>query len=289
MFVHADVRDRSSLVHALRHAPHAYLLAAMWQDDVVPIERYYDVNVDGARNFCDAAEEVGLTRIVFVSSVSIYGPGPREIAEDAEAAPVNHYGKSKLDAEKIFLDWAKRGGDRSLTIVRPTVIFGPGNRGNVYNLIRQLSSGRFVMIGDGKNRKSMCYVENVAAFLCHCLRFGSGINIINYSDKPDFSMNELVAFLSRELERPVGTYRLPLWAAVPVALSVEKLTKAMGGNSRLTRERVRKFCANTQVSVERLRATGFQAPFTLEEGLRRVLEADFSAYQGGATKPPRAA
>ena len=55
---------------------------------------------------------------------------------------------------------------RSLVIVRPAAVFGEGNRGNVYQLLRQIASRRFVMVGSGHNRKSMAYVGNVSALLC---------------------------------------------------------------------------------------------------------------------------
>ena len=52
----------------------------------------------------------------------------------------------------------------SLIIVRPTVIFGEGNRGNVYNLFKQIASNKFLMVGDGNNKKSLAYIGNVVAF-----------------------------------------------------------------------------------------------------------------------------
>ncbi len=84
-------------------------------------------------------------------------------------------------------------------IVRPTVVFGEQNRGNVYNLLRQIASGKFMMIGDGTNRKSMAYVENVAAFLEYSLGFENGVHIYNYIDKPDFDMNTLVSKVNKAL------------------------------------------------------------------------------------------
>jgi GlcNAc-P-P-Und epimerase len=94
--------------------------------------------------------------------------------------------------ERVFEAWAERAPTRSLTVVRPTVVFGPDNRGNVYTLLAQVARGRTLVIGDGRNRKSMAYVENVADFLAHALRFGPGVHVFNYVDKPDMDMNELV-------------------------------------------------------------------------------------------------
>lgn len=85
------------------------------------------------------------------------------------------------------------------------MVFGEQNRGNVYNLLRQIASGKFIMIGSGQNRKSMAYVENVAAFIEHALGFGPGVHIYNYIDKPDFDMNTLVAI--RVTSRRPGAHR----------------------------------------------------------------------------------
>ena len=65
--------------------------------------------------------------------------------------------------------WQSKSGN-SLIIVRPTVIFGEGNRGNVFNLFNQIASGKFVMVGKGENKKSMAYIGNVVAFWRHASR-----------------------------------------------------------------------------------------------------------------------
>jgi len=84
-------------------------------------------------------------------------------------------------AESVYKEWQQEDTkNRTLAIVRPTVIFGEGHRGNVYNLLNQIFTGRFVMFGDGRNRKSMAYVENVVAFLEHSLSFKPGVHIYNY-------------------------------------------------------------------------------------------------------------
>ena len=80
----------------------------------------------------------------------------------------------------------------------------------IFNLLRQIASGKFVMVGDGANRKSMAYVENVAAFLEYSLNFKTGVHIYNYIDKPDFTMNALVAHVNYLLGRAAPTrFRLP--------------------------------------------------------------------------------
>lgn len=189
----ADVRSVDVLRGALTEGGWLINLAAEHRDDVRPKSLYDEVNIDGAKNICLVAREKGIQKIVFTSSVAVYGFAPVGTDEMGQIAPFNDYGRTKYEAEQVFRAWqAEDPSNRTLVIVRPTVVFGEQNRGNVYNLLRQIASGRFVMVGDGENCKSMAYVENIAAFLEYALSFSSGVHIYNYVDKPDFNMNTLI-------------------------------------------------------------------------------------------------
>ena len=113
-------------------------------------------------------DEKKIKKIIFTSTVAVYGFAKAGTDESGEIDPFNEYGRTKFEAEKIFLYWYHQG-ERSLIIVRPTVVFGDGNRGNVFNLFNQIANNKFLMIGDGQNKKSMAYVENVVAFLEVCI------------------------------------------------------------------------------------------------------------------------
>ncbi len=155
------------------------------------------------RNLCIVARDKNIRTIVFTSTVEVYGFAPIGTDESVEIAPFNDYGRSKYEAEQVFKAWqAEVPEERTLVIIRPTVVFGEQNRGKVYNLLRQIASGRFVMVGKDENRKSMAYVENIAAFIEYSLSFKPGVHVYNYIDKPDFSMNGLVARVNRLLGRP---------------------------------------------------------------------------------------
>ena len=97
-------------------------------------------------------------------------------------------------AEQEYIKWFNEDkANRTLVIIRPTVIFGEGNRGNVFNLLKQIASKKFAMFGKGINIKSMAYVENVSSFIRFTMSFPQGIHIFNYADKPDYNMNKLVS------------------------------------------------------------------------------------------------
>lgn len=274
--VQGDVRDLSSLRDRLRGCEAIVLLAAEHKDNVQPPELYYDVNVGGAYNVAQAATALGIKKILFTSSVAVYGPSNSESSEETLPAPSTHYGKSKLQAEDVLRDWAGADPERLLTIVRPTVVFGPGNRGNVYNLFRQIASGRFIMIGDGGNRKSMAFVENVAAFLHHCLNMkDSGVRVFNYSDKPDYRMHELVGEVRGILGLGAPGLRIPLWLALWAASAFYFCAHLLGKESCITPARIRKFAANTRFSSDLAFLNGFKALFDLQHGIRITLQSEF--------------
>ena len=191
--VFADVEDSSSL-EAIKDCSVIVNLAAVHRDDIKPISRYDDVNVNGAINVCNIARKYGIKKIIFTSSVAVYGFAKANTDENGDHNYFNDYGRTKHLAELIYKEWYDEDpDDRMLVIVRPTVIFGEGNRGNVFNLLSQIAKHRFIMFGKGDNKKSMAYVENVAAFIEYCLSLKPGKDIYNYIDKPDFDMNSLVS------------------------------------------------------------------------------------------------
>ena len=207
-----DVRDIEKLKNQLKDADVVVLLAAEHRDDVTPTSLYYDVNVGGMRNVLEAMQANGVKRLVFTSSVAVYGLNKKNPSETHPADPFNHYGKSKWQAEEVLQKWYKEHPDWNVNILRPTVIFGERNRGNVYNLLKQISSGKFLMVGKGDNKKSMAYVGNIVTFIRYLIdNMTAGYNVFNYIDKPDFTMNELVGHVSHVLDKHIPATHFPYW------------------------------------------------------------------------------
>lgn len=252
------------------------LLAAEHRDDVSPVSRYYDVNVDGTRRVLEAMDQKGIKNIVFTSSVAVFGLNKINPDESHPVDPFNHYGKSKWQAEEALREWYNKDPqNRSLTIIRPTVIFGERNRGNVYNLLRQIASGKFMMVGKGTNKKSMAYVGNIVAFIQYCIKTQNGYRLYNYIDKPDTNMNELVQQVEKSLNKKLPAIRLPYWLGYMGGLGFDLLSKVSGKKFSVSAVRVKKFCATTQFDATKAHSCGFKAPFTLSEGLHRTLHYEF--------------
>ena len=272
----ADVRDGKSLAQAAHGMDAIVHLAAEHTDNVRPVSLYCDVNVNGAKRVAEAATGNGIGRIIFTSSVALYGLDAGIPDETSLAKPFNEYGRSKHLAEEVFQDWAGQDLSRSLVIVRPCVIFGEGNRGNVHTLLAQIRSGKFFVIGDAKNKKSMAYIENVTQFLVRTLQFGAGQHVFNYADKPDLATEELITVACCAFGRKLPP-RIPLFVGLSGGYIFDLLALVTGKKFPVSAVRVRKFLANTQIGTKRLEELGWEPAFTLKDGLSRMIAHDFPA------------
>ena len=271
-----DVREQEQMDEKLKGSDIVILLAAQHRDDVSPISLYYDTNVGGMEVTLNAMEKNGIKRLIFFSSVAVYGLNKKNPNEEHPADPFNHYGKSKWQAEEVLQEWNKTHPDWNINIIRPTVIFGERNRGNVYNLLKQISSGKFLMVGKGDNVKSMAYVGNIVAFVKFMIdNVTTGYNVFNYIDKPDTNMNDLVALVEKVLKKNIPSTHFPYWMGMMGSYCFDILAKITGKKFTVSSVRVKKFCAVTQFDSTKAMTSGFVPPYTLQEGLARTLEFEF--------------
>lgn len=277
---HGDVRDIVSLESVLANADVVVNLAAIHHDNVRPISLYDETNVVGAANVCAVARKLGIRDIIFTSSVAIYGFSDVPTSENGEARYFNDYGRTKWEAEQVFRSWASESSDRNLTVIRPTVVFGEGNRGNVYNLLEQLANGPPVMLGDGTNKKSMAYVENVAAFIEYCISTSRGVRTFNYVDPPDLDMNSLVSIAKRALQKSERALRVPYPVALMLGICADGLGKITGKQLPISKVRVQKFCSSTVFDATRAHTSGFTPPVQLAAALSRTINFEFGDQSG---------
>jgi GlcNAc-P-P-Und epimerase len=250
-------------------------LAAVHRDDIRDKSEYRSTNVNGAENIALVCEQKGIHKIVFTSTVAVYGFSDPGTTEAGVINPFNEYGRTKFDAEEKLRAWRNRTKS-SLIIVRPTVIFGEGNRGNVYNLLSQIASGKFVMVGDGKNKKSMAYIGNVVSFLEKCIYTDKKYGLYNYVDTPDLTMNDLVSEVRSKLRGKEGVgLRFPYWLGLLIGYSMDLVSKLSGKNLPISSIRIKKFKSSTEFKSAKNSLDNFTAPFQLDEGVERTLQSEF--------------
>ena len=276
----ADVRDVESL-RATITGDVVVNLAAVHRDDVRNKSEYERTNVNGAENVAQVCTEKGIKKIVFTSTVAVYGFAEPCTDESGEINPFNEYGRTKFEAEEKLRSW-QEASDNSLLIVRPTVIFGEGNRGNVFNLLNQIASGKFLMIGRGENKKSMAYIGNIVAFLETCIASDREYGVFNYVDTPDLTMNALVSQVRHTLKGKSGVGpRLPYWLGMILGYMADAVTLVTGKHLPVSSIRVKKFTSTTEFRTAKNSLERFEAPFLLQDGIARTLKSEFVAQDPG--------
>lgn len=273
-----DVRDPNSLRETIT-GDVIVNLAAVHRDDVQNKTDYHETNVDGAKNVALVCTEKGIDKIVFTSTVAVYGFANPGTDESGKINPFNEYGRTKFNAEETLRAW-QANGYNSLIIVRPTVIFGEGNRGNVYNLFNQIASKKFLMVGNGKNKKSMAYIGNIVAFLENCISTDQKYGLYNYVDTPDLTMDELVSAVRRQVLGKDGVgLRIPYWLGLVIGYTFDAISFLTGKKFSVSSIRVKKFSSSTEFISAKANLNKFSAPYQLFEGIQHTLNSEFIASE----------
>jgi len=282
-FVHGNILDERTVASAMQGTEVVIHLAAEHKDFGVPESLYYQVNVDGTEALLQSASRLAIEKFIFFSSVAVYGNQPIPTYEGLAPAPESPYGKSKLLAEKRIEAWVERDSSRQAAVVRPTVIFGPHNYANMYRLIQSVARRRYVGVGDGSNIKSIGYVENVAQAALYLMdQLKPGMEIYNYADSPHLATRDLVASIARNLQMKVPSLRIPKPLALACAFPFDVVARTTGVDLPLTAKRIDKFTSPTHHEAQRILATGFNPPYSLEEGIRKTAEW----YLSDQNRPP---
>ena len=281
-YVKGDVRDREALAKTLNGHDIVFHLAAKHHDFGISRSEYMDTNEGGAKALVQAVRDTGVKRLVFLSSVDVYGDRDEPTTEETPLEPTNPYGESKLAAERVFLNWANESPDRSLIIIRPTVVFGPHNRANMYNLIDQIAKGRYINIGNGSNIKSVAYVENlVEAILFLLNKLSTGVHIYNYADSPHLTTREITWIIFDALGKRQPRLKIPLSLALLIGQPFDWAIRLTGKNLPISTARIKKFCTTTHHKADKILKEGFKPRFSIEEGLHKMVGWYLSLWQRG--------
>ncbi len=273
--VRGDITDRSTLVGKLDgHDAIVHLAGAVGYGQT--FERCNAINRDGTENMALAATAAGISRFVHMSSVSVYGrvDGVR-LDEDAPLKKIGDpYGDTKIDAERA-LETIGADGALDVTMLRPTVIYGPGDDKFLPKLVENLKSGRARVIGSGNNSVDLIHVTDAVELICRCLEDPRAMGrVYNLTHPSNPTWSEFIAEAARLVGVAPPKGRLPYPVAYVAAAMMELIAKITGSEPRLTRYAVRVVGRQYHYSVDRAREElGFEPKIDLFTGLAECLDA----------------
>mgnify|MGYP000983733945 FL=1 len=273
VFMRGDILKKEDIAKAAAGCQAVISLAAAHKDFGISEQEYFQVNRDGTGNVLDVVAGAGIKKFIFYSSVAVYGNPDGFATEETIPEPVNTYGKSKLAGEKLIPSWVQADASREAVVIRPVVIFGPGNFGNMFTLINAICKKRFMCVGKGDNIKSVAYVENlVDATIFAFAGMKPGLAVYNYADYPEMTITQTVQTIYECLGIRQPRFRLPLRPALFGASIFDVLGKITGINFPITAYRIRKFNTATRFKADKIRSLGFQQRVPLKEGFKRMLD-----------------
>lgn len=246
--------------------------AAVHREPGHETHEYYETNIPGARHVCAYAEQAGVKQMLFTSSISPYGPTETPKDETVIPTPETAYGGSKLAAELIHqIWWNKAPEERKLLIVRPGVVFGPGEGGNVSRLVKLISKGFFVYAGNRQTRKAGIYVKE----LCHAMQWllarqgneSARLVTANMTMNPGPSMQEYVDAISGVMEKRIWTPTIPASLLMLAARVIGGVTDLLGIKQPINRVRVAKLIRSNNILPGTLQKEGYQYVYTLDQAL----------------------
>ena len=274
--VQGDIRDEPLVRQAMQGVDVVVHMASLLHVTDGANERaaeYRDVNVHGTEVVVGAAGDAGVARIVFTSSICVYGSFRKGLLdEESDLDPDTPYAETKREAEQVVL---KGKGEVSVpegVVLRLAAVYGPGIKGNYFRLARAVSRGRFIAVGGGANRRTLVFEEDAArAIVIAATHPKATGRVYNVTDGDYHTVAEITKAIADAFGRPTPRWAVPLSLARVVVAALESGSSALGRKPPMSRATLEKYTEEIVVSGRRMRSElGFEARCDLAEGWRRT-------------------
>ena len=271
-----DVRDPQAMKAAavgcetvFHLAGKAHALTEVQGDE----DLYRAVNTDGTRHVLEGAVAGGARRFVLFSSVKAMGEGgDRCLDETFDGPPETPYGRSKLEAERLVLDAGRRAGVH-VSCLRFPLVYGPGNKGNLYKMIAAVDHGTFPPLPEFGNRRSMVHVLDVvrAALLVADQATANGQRYI-VTDGIGYSTRELYELICRALGKRIPGWHVPLWTLKVLGRAGDAIGLVRGKRFVFDSDALEKLVGSAWYSSEKIaRELGYRPSISFEHALPELI------------------
>ena len=268
-FKYCDVRQQINTEYFPNSIDFVVNLAAVHREPGHDPAEYYDTNVNGANSICEFARLARVQFLINFSSIAVYGGSSTQCDEKTQPSPVSDYGKSKCQAEKVFESLVMDGV--SVLNVRPGVVFGASEFGNVTRLCRLVEKRLFVYFGNREVHKAGIYILE----LCNLVYFFSKMLqqteppkffVVNGCYTPTPTLDRYVKAINQTLNRHKGQpVNLPMGVIMAVAKALDFSLRTLGFRSRGISARAKKLLVSNFVSSTVIMNSGYSYKYDLDE------------------------
>ena len=267
-----SLEDRAALARAVQNIDIVYHIAAVYREAGIPASTYRAVNATAVGALIEAAAEAGARRVVHCSTVGVHGDIEHPPAnEDAPLRPGDIYQVTKVEGEQIARAASSRTG-MPVTIVRPSGIYGPGDR-RLLKLFRGIARRRFVVLGSGEVFYHLTYIDDLVEGFRLCGEAPAAANRTYILAGGEVTtLNELMTVIAREASVEPPTWKLPVWPFWVAGVACEAVCVPLGIDPPIYRRRVDFFTKTRAFDISRARAEiGYAPQVGLRDGIQRTL------------------
>ncbi|HPL68178.1 MAG TPA: NAD-dependent epimerase/dehydratase family protein [Smithellaceae bacterium] len=236
--------------------------------------KYERINVEGTSIVVNEAIKAGAKRIVFFSTIAVYGESyGRILTEGTPTRPNTFYTRTKLDAEKIVLEARNEEGLQIGSVLRLGAVYGARIKGNYYRLFKSLANGRFIPVGDCSNRRTLIYEKDVgrAAVLAAAHEAAAG-KVFNVTDGTFHTLSEIIETICTALGKDSPRFNLPAKPMRWMAGLLEDSSRLLGMASPVTRSTIDKFTEDIAVDSGLIQKDlGFTPKYDLYTGWKEAI------------------
>ena len=216
-----DITQKESMVGIFKGVEVVFHLAARVHDvfeGTNSSKEHLTTNVEGTKNLLEECKGENVKQFIFFSTIKTMAEESNDTLDEGFVpAPKTAYGQSKLAAEKLVAEYGRKYGFMA-TSLRLPLVYGPGNKGNIYRMIEAVDRGRFIMVGRGDNKRSMVFVENaVDAALSVVGNQEADGKVYIVTDGIDYTVRELYETIARGLGKKPISFHIPLAMARGIA------------------------------------------------------------------------
>jgi nucleoside-diphosphate-sugar epimerase len=269
-----EITDVKQVERAVEGATIIYHLAGRLYHPSIPTELYKRTHIEGTRILLTTCQKQKgqLQRIVHCSTTGVYGvTGKTPAAEDAPFAPTNPYEASKLEGELLALK-AYEEQDLPVTVVRPGLVYGPGDL-HLLGFFVAIKKGLFRVIDGGKALLHPVYIDDLVAALLLCAeRLQAPGRSYNIAGELPVTVRELATAIAHALDRELPAGSIPLWLANLASDIFAVMPGMKGEHAPLTRSRVEFLTKSRLYDICRAKSElGYAPKMGLEEGMNRTV------------------
>jgi len=267
-FIPCDASKKIVSNHNFKN-PVIFCLAAHFKKKSKNTGDYYKINTRIAKNVCNYAREKRINEIVFLSTSECYGISEDRKDESTQPQPNTPYGISKLISEVLFETWQNETSSRKLIILRPGVVFGMRERGNLSNLFKLLN--RFPLILPLRKNliKSVIYVKDLTTIMLDMvIKQKKGVSIFNIAISPNPTLKEISDEICKITHIPKTRIAININLIIIFVIFIrliQNITKKKIFNYNISI--VKKLNTSTDIDNSNLISSDYKPQYTLKDAI----------------------